>query len=229
MDVRTIAATDHRQRRTIFLHGFPGFKTRQNQDYAAKLQDHLGGRCDVLFYSGLGVATGVFNFASCVAEVRSYVSEICRSHKAEQLNLVGHSWGGFLTLLLCNEFPDQIKNIALISPLLAFRAAHDARISLGQTKDEYPNMQLAPLEELTAEFGRVADQYPVDQLIKNLNPALRVLFIQARNDLITRTEVAHEKRGLFPMKLNYHEIDTDHSFLTEREAVIHLLLEHCKS
>lgn len=229
MLVKTFGSQTSTEPINVFLHGFPGFRSKQNQDHAAGVSEQLKMRSDVLLYSGLGVAPGVFSFAECVEQVRAHIKSLCTLHGGKQkINFIGHSWGGFLSLLFAKEFSQHVDRIILISPLLAFKDAKEKRVSFGQVKADYPNMTMGDAEVLANEFVSIGERYPTEKLIAELPDQAKVLFLQARADEITVTPIARERLKYFKTPPKYLELETDHSFLVGREEQFSLIVEHLK-
>lgn len=208
----------HQSRRTVFLHGYPGVRSRQNRDLAEGVAKDVGRESHVLLYAGLTQAPGEFSFQTCLEDVHAYVADLVR--RFGQIDLVGHSWGGFLALTLVEKFESSIGKLALLSPLLQFPElaiqtgiqAHFKKMAI-----ENPSLVLGDLSERANEFTHLGKAKPIDELIRSLPAQLRILFLQARVDPITPTEIAEKKRALFPSSTIYELVDTDHSFLTGRD------------
>lgn len=102
----------------ILLHGFPGYE--DNHDLAHGLR-RAGLNVLVFHYRGCWGVKGSFSFENCIEDVKSAIDylfkeETLKKYLIDKNNvfIVGHSMGGFLTLNCCND--DRIKASVAISP-----------------------------------------------------------------------------------------------------------------
>jgi pimeloyl-ACP methyl ester carboxylesterase len=200
----------------FFLHGFPGLRSIQNRDIAQPVSELNGNTAQVLLYEGLGCAPGEFSFSRC----REAVVNHFRKHldgNPGQIDVVGHSWGGFLALQIAGQFPDRIRKLVLMSPLLKFFSETDACEGFKMTAEEYPVLSLGDTAKLARDFVEVRNKFPLEPIIANLK--IPTLFLQARVDDRTPLDVAEEYRTKFSNDLIFEILDTDHSFLEDRPQI----------
>ncbi len=204
------------QELTIFMHGFPGLRSKQNEELAQICARENQAPVQLLFYSGLSRAGGTFSFSSCFEEVVSYFSQLLATHPSLHVKLVGHSWGGYLSLMIASRFPERIKKLVLISPLLKFASAEVAAESFTQTALQNPQLKLIAPPELAKDFAMVGSALSADRMVTQLSPELDVLFLQSREDAITPAIFATELVAKFPKTPRYEIVENDHSFLADR-------------
>ena len=207
---------------TVFLHGFPGVRSKQNREIAKAVSERTGRDAHVLLYSGINDAPGLFSFESCLAEVHAYIESL-RNQGITRFDLVGHSWGGFLALTLASKYPDSVRKLVLMSPLLKFHPVADAFTSFSAMQSNYPEFKFHGVQELASEFFAMNEKFPTDQFIEKLPRDLPVLFLQAEADEVTPTKVAQSKLELFPNQPEFTLAKTDHSFLTNREWTVNTI------
>jgi esterase/lipase len=203
---------------TLFLHGFPSIRSRQNRDIAEATARETGGRADVLLYDGLGFSPGVFSFERCLSDVRAFVKNMVESG-VEKFDLVGHSWGGFLSLVLASEFRKHVRRMVLMSPLLSFTTAEHARPWFEETFEDNPHIRLGNIGQLATEFERLGKKYPLQNLLSKFPETVDALFLQAENDDVTPSSIAKSSLAFFSKTPLFELADTDHSFLINRPAM----------
>ena len=213
---------------TISLHGFPGVKSKQNRDIAEILVEKTGRPVDVLLYRGLGLDEGEFSFEECLGHVRAH----CAKRLAEgweKLDLVGHSWGGFLSLVVASELGTQIDHLVLMSPLLKFAAVGQAAPFFEEKARENPTLGIQNHRRLAREFDTLSMRFSTDELIAKIPASVKVLFLQARGDETTPEIHAHEAQRFFTKKPTFEVIATDHSFVEDRPRIAARIAEFLRS
>ena len=203
---------------TIFLHGFPGIRSKQNLEIAEGFARASGAEAHVLFYSGLTRAPGNFTFNTCLDEVHQYVESLV-DVGVQAFNLVGHSWGGFLSLTIAQRFQPFLRRMVLMSPLVYFWEASESTKFFEDTLANNPEIQIGAPSERGAEFEELGLKRPPDQLLQSVSVDAEVLFLQAREDNVTPTSIALEKLRHFPRFPIFELVDTDHSFILNRERI----------
>ncbi|GEM_PF-2287382 len=207
----------------IFLHGFPSLRSKQNRELAEIVSRENS--CEVLLplYSGLGFSEGRFTFSGCMDQVVDWATSLMRQRLNQgwkgRVQLVGHSWGGFLSLRLAqiSEIKASLNRMVLMSPLVHFAQAGDvARAFAQMTARTELRLDLPEIDILAHDFSKVGQAYPAQRLIENLSPDLEVSYLQAKVDQMTPVESANGMRGSFRCHLDFRLVDQDHSFLTDR-------------
>jgi pimeloyl-ACP methyl ester carboxylesterase len=212
-------------RLTLFLHGFPGIRSRQNRDLAEALAKQTGRPSHVLLYPGLSQAEGRFSFRECLDGVHARVERLFEEHDRQnrqaecKIDLVGHSWGGFLALTLMNRHPERIRRAVLMSPLLEFAAESLCENAFAGMARENPQISIGDPALLAQEFIGVSRDFPTDSLISGVNEHAGLLILQSREDEITPASVAAAFLPRFRRRPLFELVDTDHSFLVDRERL----------
>jgi len=209
---------DADKRLIVFLHGFPSTRSKQNREIATGVVASTARPAELLLYSGLGFAPGQFTFSGCLQEVGEYFARVF-SGPIKNIDIVGHSWGGFLTLLMASRHGDRVRKIVLLSPLLFFANEELAFSGFSQIQKENPQLSLGDIRGLVKDFCDVGRQHEIDQLLAALSPHTETLFLQAGVDHLTPPEIALGKRGLFPRVPSFELVENDHSFLSDRSEL----------
>ena len=100
----------------VLLAGGPGL----DAVYIKSVWEHLqsNNRCIVLDQRATG-KSGLNSIDSATASVDAYAKDIeaLRQHlKLDQLTLVGHSWGGMLSMDYASKYPNRVRKLILIGP-----------------------------------------------------------------------------------------------------------------
>ena len=204
--------------RFYFLHGFPGRRTKQNEDLAKSLHDQLGVTSIILYYPGREVAPDEFGFAKTLEGVRGYFK--AEFAKYSGISLIGHSFGGYLGLRVADEFSDKIKRLILLSPLISFENANLPPSAIIQVNKDYSDMKFADIDNAHFDFRDLGRSIQLKNLIENLPSSIDVSIIQAGKDQITLPEYVQEARAWFKVPPKYIELDLDHSFIEDRDLLI---------
>lgn len=202
----------------VSLHGLPGVRSRQNRLIAERIAALTQKPTHVLFYRGLGEAPGVFSCAGSVLDVRLFFEERFASG-VTTVDLIGHSFGGFLSLLVGHLYPNRVRRIVLLSPLVQFFEPDLSARFFQDLKSNYPHFGWDEGVNLAQEFHRLGEQYPPIRLIQSLSRNLEVLYLQAKDDDITPVFAAEEARRFFSCQLDFRLVDQDHAFLSNREEL----------
>jgi poly(3-hydroxyalkanoate) synthetase len=197
----------------ISLHGFPSIRSKQNRELAENISKILKKRVRVVLYPGLS-CEGTFSFTKTLD---SLVNEFPSLSEQKSVQILGHSWGGFCALVLASKFPEQIKKMVLLSPLLKFSTDLSQLTEwFSQTIDSNSMIHTLPAEQLAKEFIEIATKFPTEKVISQISPEIEISLLQARADHITPTAIAEEMKNNFKGKFSYQLVDQDHSFLIDR-------------
>ncbi|MES2857413.1 MAG: alpha/beta fold hydrolase, partial [Bdellovibrionota bacterium] len=186
-------------RRTLFLHGFPAVRSQQNRFYAELVSQRLNRETTVLLYDGLGFSDGVFSFSKTLAAVEETFLEFVKQADAakEKIDLVGHSWGGFMSLNLASKYASSISRLVLMSPLLKFGEATRSRDAFEQTAKANPQLVLGDHATLGNDFVEVGAKIPIEKLIHSIPASLDITLLQAKDDSITPPDVVESLLSSF--------------------------------
>lgn len=120
----------------VLLSGGPGFSS----EYLRPVADGLGKTYAAVLFDQRGTGkSALAKYDGSVLELKKLVADLDalrRELKQEKLTIVGHSFGGILSMMYAREHPDRIRALALIDsggPTLAavpkFNANLEARFS----------------------------------------------------------------------------------------------------
>lgn len=209
--------------KVISLHGFPSVRSKQNREIAQGIADELQCRVRVVLYPGLS-CSGLFSFKKTIEAMVTQFPELTADEGkvSQKIDLLGHSFGGFAALLLAAEYPQLVRRMVLLSPLLKFSpSASDVSAFFRNILSTNSNASLNTLtpDELGQEFHDLSKIYQTEKSIERLDPKLKVKLMQARGDTVTPTAIAEEFRRHFKCDLNFELVEQDHSFLVDRLAL----------
>ena len=214
----------------IHFHGFPGEKNNGSQiEKNIDLAKHLclTNNLDsfVPHYNGLGEnIESAFSFVQSIEDSVDLCEKILLSY--ESIILIGHSWGGLVAINCFRLHCKKIAKMILMSPFTFFPEEGVLGPIIENLLVEVPPIsQKKPLHEYMSELNKVKKCYGPSLVNKNLLDG-RVLVLQAKKDLdipafLTESFIANNTSNC-----NYFEIDTDHSFTTNRQLLFEKCSEH---
>lgn len=213
----------------IFLfNGFPGLFSR-NMDLAAHLAAKLQTRVFVFLSPGIPPRPGDFSFQNCIVSAEQTLQQCISTYNLQRIHFIGHSWGGYVSCLMAQRFPQLTDRILLLAPFLKVP----------------PYERLRPLVEGVAKLCNQLEGYSFNlQAIKTevdnmhrqaisrnpleiaLTHAQKVLLIHGSNDTVTpiaRSDEAvlamQRQQHLVDDHLTYERTDDEHRFY-QRERLI---------
>lgn len=223
----------------IFLHGLPGIKSKQNQDLAFHIHRETNKNILLPFGEGLGIKPGTFLFSK---ELQAKTDLVKSLDKAEDITIVGHSWGGYQALYLAAQAaqsaraeqttqaskpakPPKIKRLILMSPLMGLLPRPQFNTVLDTLHKDHPEVNFAERKKLLDDRDQVDAEHPIEKLIKAIPATISVHFIQAKDDPVTPPQRAQSFLPLFNKKASYEELACDHNFLVNRPLLFQAMLK----
>jgi proline iminopeptidase len=98
----------------VLLSGGPGF----SPEYLAPIADNLGAKHAFILLHQRGTGRSVLEkYDATTIALKQLVADLDflrRELKVEKLTIVGHSWGGILSMMYASEHPDRVAALALI-------------------------------------------------------------------------------------------------------------------
>lgn len=214
----------------IILHGFPG--TEKNIDLAHAFR-RAGWNTLVFHYRGSWGSEGNFSFQNVLDDVKSALKfvrsdEASRKYRIDKQNIVllGHSMGGFATLLTAVD-DSNIKACIAMAPFdFGFMGGiasknNEALISLKEMfKECVLPLQGTNVDDLINEVITNSDKW---NFVNNAENLLKhnLMLIAASRDTIALPELHYYPllNKLLSFKVNnfeYHLLESDHSFQDRR-------------
>lgn len=123
----------------VLLSGGPGFSPEYLRPIAEKLQKHYAA---VLYHQRGTGKSKLDSYGGEAMELKKLVADLealRRELKQEKLTLVGHSFGGILSMMYAREHPDRVRALALIDsggPTLASVPKFNANLEARFTEEE---------------------------------------------------------------------------------------------
>ncbi|NNE08845.1 MAG: alpha/beta fold hydrolase [Gemmatimonadetes bacterium] len=99
----------------VVLHGGPGL----DQSYFLPQMEGLAENHTLIFYDQRASGRSGSDLDSTDITLDLFIRDIdaVRAHYGlERMNLMGHSWGGFLAMLYAIQHPDRLNSLILVSP-----------------------------------------------------------------------------------------------------------------
>lgn len=204
---------------TVFFHGFPSRRTK-NLDLAQEMCWQSGQDGYIFHYPGLGKSKGPFSFVGSVTKSLEFMTKVILPHY-KSINLLGHSWGGLVSLNVAKLLGPQLNHMLLLSPFNLIPKNEDLDVFV---KHLMSTVQIDYIgkdhDQNVTELNTLTEKYNPRDLAKNLSwkPG-QVTLIQAQNDEIVPDQTTKDLAALFQSPALYEEMTIDHSFVTEREKL----------
>jgi esterase/lipase len=99
----------------VLFHGFPSYSSK-NEDLASGIASESGITTYTPHFRGLGMSPGAFSFRDTLVDSAEFCEQLTNKG-VTKLHLVGHSYGGAVSLLVSSRF-NSLASITLLNPLL---------------------------------------------------------------------------------------------------------------
>jgi pimeloyl-ACP methyl ester carboxylesterase len=221
----------------LVLHGFPGFE--RNLDLAQAFR-RAGWNTMVFHYRGAWGSGGDFGFGHVLEDVGSalaFIRSNAATYRADpaRIALVGHSMGGWASLMTASEDPSLLGaaslagwNIGVEARLLATHPSEQARL-LRMVAESLAPLRGTDSERLLEEVIEHGSQWDVERRVERL--AKRALFVVAGS----RDAEVPPSRHHIPLidalraagapRLTEMVWETDHAFSDHRVALARAIID----
>jgi dipeptidyl aminopeptidase/acylaminoacyl peptidase len=217
----------------LVLHGFPGFE--RNLDLAQAYR-RAGWNALVFHYRGAWGSEGDFSFGHVLEDVQTALAFVrsdrsVDDHRGDpsRVALIGHSMGGWASLMTASEDPPILGaaslagwNIGLEARLLSANPREQARL-LGMIDQSMGPLHPTFLDPLVEEIRHHGPEWDLEQRAVNL--ARRPLFIAAGSRDAEVPLARHHQPMVDALhragasRLTVRVWDTDHAFSDHRLAL----------
>jgi surfactin synthase thioesterase subunit len=213
---------------TILLafHGLPGLKSDGNRDLLRKLAQEKQVFSILISYPNL--SNNSFSFLDSTTEILETLSELVLKYKSNRWQVLGHSWGGLLALAALSRKIISAEQVCLLSPFTRFPQNDQVLLDgLKDLKEEYPLLfgEQKDLLSILAEVRKVEELYAPFRLAAQLPAQTSLYLMQASDDQEVLAVDSKDFLAQCYCRVRYKEIQTDHSFLENRENVFQHLVE----
>jgi len=212
----------------LFLHGFPA-DSGKNEDIAEGLsKSELDVDCYIIHYAGLGLSNGIFSFCQSIID-STELAETLIKMDYKSLYLVGHSWGGLVSLNIMNSLQKCINSCILLAPVTLLPNEEVTREMLSTfIKSREVNGTLYSLDILLDEYKIIRSQYNPFKIFTNLS-GKNISIIQGLNDVVTPPNGSRSFSKLFFPAIPVEEVDDDHWFNNDRNRIYNLIFDKIKA
>lgn len=216
--VYTYQHTTTPERAVLFLHGFPA-EAGKNEDIALKIAESLGCDTYVPHYPGLGENQGEFSFQGCILSSIELAQTLLKRFHYTKLDLVGHSWGGFVAYHLASILKET-QSLVLLAPFSKNPSEKEVILQLKKFKF-FQSLKHRPCnrEALAQDFAFTLKNYDFPPLPKNC----KTWIIQGSKDSIVTPQSTQALSCRIPNSL-YSEVEDNHGF-QNREVTYHEILK----
>lgn len=191
----------------FFFHGFPS-NTGKNEDLAC----HLASSYDVhlMHYAGLGKSRGRFSFLGAVNDAVAFVNHVNRKKNYRHISLLGHSFGGYVSMCVANEL-GLVENLILLAPVLEVPAPE----VVAAVVDEF----LAEQEGYSAQELRQSIEVIRGITLKE-SACANIYVLHGKHDDVLNPTTTREVIRRRNMTVLYEEPDADHWFTDYRTELM---------
>lgn len=226
----------------ILLHGFPGYE--DNHDLAHSLR-RCGLNVLIFHYRGCWGVNGQFSFSNCIEDVKNVINFITDEENVTNYNidknnifLVGHSMGGFLTLINCID--ERIKASVAISPYdfglkgcVMKEDEEELKDGISMFSNAIPPLNNTDAMTLIRETMINGKEWILSNKAEELSKE-NILIIAATRDMVGPNKLHHiplMKEIYKYNKDNVKEIymNTDHSYSNKRILLSKIVAEYIES
>ena len=216
----------------FLLHGFPGLNSKlMLNQMACQLNSLPSTTAEVISYPGLHNSIDEFGFHKSVEFVLSLIKDTISMNSPKKIYLIGHSWGGFVSLAVGKKLNLANVHLVLLAPFTHFSL-------------EVPSLQQHQAAELVQEAHVMNPDQFTSQLLPGLSEDLMSL-VQEQNFCFETNKWLDESRFTFILglqdavlpppymkeflrqfnenKLNLFELDDDHSFSCAPHRLIEII------
>jgi len=200
----------------VMLHGFPSWQTK-NEDIA-QLIAAAGHKVYLPHHIGLGFSKGIFSFKRSINETNSFIKFVRRSNKGKKINVIGHSWGGFLSLAIDQT---ELNNALLIAPLIEFPEKQNMDKLVESLYVEYPEdcSNYKNLQEMINEWDLLKKEYNFLSQNYSLQYS-KALIIHGQDDEVIPHSASSRFCETHPKKLFFRLLNDDHLLCLNRRKTL---------
>ncbi|MCC3867474.1 alpha/beta hydrolase family protein [Terrisporobacter mayombei] len=226
----------------ILLHGFPGYE--DNHDLSHSLR-RCGLNVLTFHYRGCWGVRGKFTFSNCIEDVNKAIDFVTnedniKTYDIDRNNifLVGHSMGGFLTLINCTD--KRIKASVSISPYdfglkgcLMKENEEELRDGINMFSTAILPLNDTDTMALIRETIINGDDWKLSNKAEQLSKE-NILIIAARGDIVGPNKLHHIPLMKEIYKYNENNVkeifmSTDHSYSNKRILLSKVVAEYIES
>ncbi len=210
----------------LLFHGFPANRNTKNLDLADVIHQRLGCHVFLLHYRGLGESPGEFSFRASIEEATGIVDRVHRDWVPKRLVVIGHSWGGLVSMNVTASRSEMVHQLVLMSPLCDLDKTHSLYGWITRdVRNECPGLYGNRTEgEVKTDIDYVIANHNPAKVVKRFRPDMPVTLIQAGLDDTTPPRAARALLEHFPTRPEYIELPMDHSFTESRRELAETIL-----
>jgi len=227
MKIRNLIHLPGHKDSVLMLHGFPGepvedLNKEKNIDIAKQL--NLEGYNVFLYhYEGLGLnRDGIFSFSSSASEAIE-VAKIVIEKSKKRIIIIGHSWGGYLAILINSLLKEKIYKTILLSPFIFLPKRSQLKEILENLLCSIPHQMAKGVKSnnLTDDLLTLDFEYfkQKEQMLSELKNITILHAIEDHEVPLQSSKLLIECNP----SITLLEVETDHGFKVSREANIELI------
>ena len=202
----------------LIIHGFPSHTTKHH-DLATRLALR-GWATYMIHHEGFGESKGKFSFLPAVEKMREIASYIAKIHGSDKIHLIGHSFGGFVSLAI----KELASSLTLLCPLFTFDKKSIDDFVPRTFVDHKDNLRYTSEKELEEGLHALLAKYPASKLVSGLSE-MDTFLLHGTNDETIPVESSRTLSEFLGSESTYKEVEDDHRFFEDRVGLMDLVSE----
>lgn len=205
----------------ILLHGFPAWVSK-NYDIGEVLAQQ-GYKIYIPHHQGLGQSKGLFKFTENVNATRELINQIQNQNPNLGLSLMGHSWGGYLSLRHLDLISERL---ILLAPLARFPTDERRKTLVHNLfKNNKTDLEHYSLENLESEFELLEKNLNPNKILQDSHICPNTLLIYGTNDDVIPADLIKDfSKEVYTKKIDVLALNDDHR-LSKRRPVLNKIAE----
>jgi esterase/lipase len=205
----------------LIIHGFPSWSTK-NYDIAEHLC-LMGYEVIIPHHKGLGLSNGAFSFKNSISDIKKLIKSIKKEKPTQKISIIGHSWGGFISLQL-NQYVED--HLILLAPLLEIPSSLKLNNFVNYFFTNYPKETKSYTKNnLKKEFQELQNNFKLSTFIKNIKRQKLLLIHGILDDLIPiEHSIEFSKKISEEIKFDFIKINEDHRLSKNRDRVFNQII-----
>jgi alpha-beta hydrolase superfamily lysophospholipase len=200
----------------IVIHGFPSWSSK-NYDIAEHLC-LLGYEVFIPHHKGLGLSKGNFSFKKSISDIEKLIKIIKREKPELKISLLGHSWGGYVSLQL-HKYVEE--HLILLAPLIEVPLSSKLSYFVNYFFKHYPSeTKTYSKQSLKREFIELQGNFAIAEFVNHIKSRNLLLLHGKQDDLIPiwSSTIFAKKLSKFS-KFDYVKMNEDHRLSKKRNLV----------
>ena len=219
------------QNTCYLLHGFPGFNSKKMlTTISGVLKSLPHSHSEVIHYPGLHNTDAQFGFSRSIEAVYQHIQHSISQDPPDKIFLIGHSWGGFVSLAVAKKLNLPSVQVILLAPFTHLASADQPTRLLSEVHKMYPEQfPENALPELINELRDLVIGMDFQNDTHVWLTEKQLTLILAKQDSVFTPAHLDEFLAQFKDKTyNFIALEDDHSFTLAPEKLTEIIVSLVK-